>query len=1438
MLQETKVEGEALLNTSVNKWKYDSGKAVSARGTARGLGTLWTKSFSLERFSATQHWIFTELRHTVSNLTLALFNLYVPVHYEEKKECWRSLSDFLEQINPTNLVIGGDLNIILDPKEKKGGIQSRDPFSRTVGNLIQRWDLVDFKPVKGKFTWMNNRTGENHISARLDRFLINSSLMMDSRIVFTKILPKLTSDHKPILICLKKEEDLGPLPFRFSPLWAGKDGFIETVQEAWRMEVNGSPSFVWEQKLKNVKTALKAWIKNSMQSPNRQRKEAVTQLEGIQFDMEDTAPSITELAKEKSAQKNVYCSFRKEEEYWRLKSRSLWLKSGDKNTSYFHRQCRARLSRNHIAEITSSSGQVYKGFAQIQEAATHHFRNLLSAERNGEEEDEAEFLSVIPSLVSEEDNVSLMSPATEEEITNIVWSMDPDKAPGPDGFSIHFYRICWEIIKFDLFRMIRGVLKKAKMGGGTKSTFLALIPKETNPRSFDRYRPISLCNSSYKIVAKLLANRIKPLLQNLISPAQGGFVKGRKILDNVILIQEALHSSYARKEQGMIIKLDMSNAFDRVNRSFLFRVLEAFGFSQEFINIIKACIENVWIAPMVNGRPTEFFSASRGLRQGCPLSPFLYILMADSLSRKLTQEQHRGSIPGIRIVQGAPPVNHALFADDSLLLGGASLRMAKAFKSILQKYCSVTGALISERKSAVYGWNSDQQTIDRIASELGFKGYAEWDKIKYLGLPLTMGSNRNNLWEEVISKFNKKIAAWGGVWLSSGGKLTLIRSVLSALPTFQASLLLAPRQIADQISCLIRNFLWSGGKGNSNRFHLVNWELVKRPIKEGDLQIRDPLQANLALGCKILWQLISEPMHPISQILIHKYLRNRSIITFNPASSPKGTLAWRLCCGGIDFFRMHLYKVPGNGKKTWLWKDRIMGHPPLSEKNEIAELRVWLRSRRIRKIEDIVEWDDDGNWKCWNLPNIPEQLNEQLNLFSVEITDFAPVHKNEEDTWGWGQTGVYSAKQGYLQMQSKKDSVHPEGVWKQIWECFSIPKINFFFWTLFQNKILTGENLCKRNIAGPHRCVFCKKALETSAHIFLECEYAQKTWTSFLAGLNIRSPANCSITEMFLSWKARYPHSIAAKSLWSKVWIAAPKYVCWKLWLSRNETIFNQTETPAEKVAEKAKNLLLETLRQSNARDNTLRDEERAWLGDFIPIMSPPSVTRPLLKENWQIRDNAEGFQKWWKSQGKCTIFFDGASKGNPGRSGAGGIIYLPNGSKESFSWGLGIKTNNQAEVLSLLKACQLAKEKDPKEIAVFGDSELLIKALRKNKRFNDPILNKQILRVTRLLKEFPSVQIFHILRELNSEADSLANIGCNLEKSMISINSGESKMVLETEETQVACYEIEEPVRGLRQPSLALISQSNLFVYEIVLRQSKFDGMAIAFQIAYRVPQ
>lgn len=136
-----------------------------------------------------------------------------------------------------------------------------------------------------------------------------------------------------------------------------------------------------------------------------------------------------------------------------------------------------------------------------------------------------------------------------------------------------------------------------------------------------------------------------------------------------------------------------------------------------------------------------------------------------------------------------------------------------------------------------------------------------------------------------------------------------------------------------------------------------------------------------------------------------------------------------------------------------------MGHPPLSAITEIVDLRVWLSSRGIRKVEDIAEWDINGNWQRWRLPIIPAHLKKQLTTLTDAITDFTPMHKDEDESWGWGKTGVYTVRQGYLQMQGKKASQHPETVWKQIWEYFSIPKINFFFWTLFHNKILTGDNL-------------------------------------------------------------------------------------------------------------------------------------------------------------------------------------------------------------------------------------------------------------------------------------------------------------------------------------------------------------------------------------------
>ena len=171
-----------------------------------------------------------------------------------------------------------------------------------------------------------------------------------------------------------------------------------------------------------------------------------------------------------------------------------------------------------------------------------------------------------------------------EEIRQAVDSMEEDRAPGPDGYNVNFIKIYWNIIKRDLFKMIKKSQSCNKIGGSTNSAFLALIPKEKEAHSFERFRPISLCNIGYKLITKIIANRLKYILPHLIPENQGGFVKGRKIWDNIILVQEAIQSSSKNGDKGMVVKLDLENAFDRVSHSFLLQVMRRFGFAPEFIS--------------------------------------------------------------------------------------------------------------------------------------------------------------------------------------------------------------------------------------------------------------------------------------------------------------------------------------------------------------------------------------------------------------------------------------------------------------------------------------------------------------------------------------------------------------------------------------------------------------------------------------------------------------------------------------------------------------------------------------------------------------------------------------------------------------------------------------------------------------------------------------
>eukprot|EP00253_Pinus_taeda_P021062 PITA_21062 len=453
---------------------------------------------------------------------------------------------------------------------------------------MQENELVDIIPKNRRYTWSNRRMGAGNIMEHLDRFLVNISFLSTFAVGYTSILRTSASDHYPVSLTMESHRPLGPIPFKFSLLWTQNSTVRVIVKIAWRQHVEGSPSYIWETKIKNVKRALKDWAKDSYQEP-------------------------------KETKKNVQKALK---------------------------EVTARKIRNNVNSIIDNEGNRYNNQEDIKKVASTHYRDLLTETQGVEEY--SDLLQYLPKGVTKELNDTLNREIDEEEIKRKIWTLQPEKAPRPDGFPICFYRESWSLIKKDLAKMIRWVQKKGKMGGFTNSTFLALIPKENRPTSFSKFRPISLCNNSYKIFKKILAMRLKPSLPSLISKNQGGFISNRHIHDSIILVQEAIHSSLSRQEKGFVLKLDLANTFDRVRHSFLFAVLKKMGFDSSFINTIAACISGPWISPLINGRPCEAFQSSRGLRQGCPLSPYLFILMAESFSKALDHNRRVVLTTGIK----------------------------------------------------------------------------------------------------------------------------------------------------------------------------------------------------------------------------------------------------------------------------------------------------------------------------------------------------------------------------------------------------------------------------------------------------------------------------------------------------------------------------------------------------------------------------------------------------------------------------------------------------------------------------------------------------------------------------------------------------------------------------------------------------------------------
>lgn len=443
-----------------------------------------------------------------------------------------------------------------------------------------------------------------------------------------------------------------------------------------------------------------------------------------------------------------------------------------------------------------------------------------------------------------------------EEVEKTLELFAKEKSPGPDGWTVELFLHFFDMMGDEILQMVEYTREQGHVSGALNATFITLIPKVSDPKTFGDFRPISLCNLVYKIVSKIIVGRLKPVLSKFITPEQFGFLEDHQIHDDVGITQELLHSIKCKKLKAILLKIDLEKAYDRVSWDFLRIILIQIGVPASAIQWIMACVTSMSIAVLVNGAPTSFFSCSRELRQGCPMSPLLFLLVIDGLSKLINLAQREGKIKGLKISNDLF-ISRAMFVDDVLLAGIDSLEDWRAYQGILDLFCKASGMKISLRKSCFYENYVDEEHLAAITSLMPFKCCKVVDGFTYLGFQLKPNGYLLKEWHWLIQKFESRISHWTFRLLSIGGKLTLVKSVLMGTPVYWFSLLPVPCLVINTLRKLIFNFLWTGGlKKSSLSMIMISWDKISLPETAGGWGLKDLSVFSAALRLKSLWRAI------------------------------------------------------------------------------------------------------------------------------------------------------------------------------------------------------------------------------------------------------------------------------------------------------------------------------------------------------------------------------------------------------------------------------------------------------------------------------------------------------------------------------------------------------------------------------------------------------
>ena len=419
-----------------------------------------------------------------------------------------------------------------------------------------------------------------------------------------------------------------------------------------------------------------------------------TKLNKLEEDTSQRQLSPQEEVKRKQLQEALWVAALAHEYLLRQKSRLRWIKEGDYNSRYFHLMMNANLRNNSLKGVLIDGVWADEPHKVKEEVRSYFSQRFQETYFHRPKLDGINFQTI-----NQQQNFMLVAPFLEEEVRQAIWDCGSEKSPGPNGLNFKIIKKFWQLIKLDVLHFLDEFHANGVFPRGCNASFLALIPKVADPHLLNDYRPISLIGCMYKIMAKLLAKRMKKVLPTIIDEAQSAFIEGRHLLHSALIANEVIDEAKRSTKSCLVFKVDYKKAYDSVSWDFLFYMLRRTDFSPEWVKCIEGCMKSTSISVLVNGSPTAEFLPQRGLRQRDPLALFLFNVVVEALNGLIRRALEENMYKGLLVGSNNVSISILHYADDTIFFGEASMENVKDIKAILSTFELVSGLKINFAKS-------------------------------------------------------------------------------------------------------------------------------------------------------------------------------------------------------------------------------------------------------------------------------------------------------------------------------------------------------------------------------------------------------------------------------------------------------------------------------------------------------------------------------------------------------------------------------------------------------------------------------------------------------------------------------------------------------------------------------------------------------------------